>query len=254
MITRLRLKGRMLLIDNVVLISLLVSTTVMLVLCINFFVLVYELFLRNRVEAVISNYVPLADLFVALVLLSLSSAVRWLIKLGADRYFLRLTQKNGGTAQDVFYYFKPAEITQGLVFSMKLKLLYGVWLVISFFPAVLSFMLLSHCVERGVSFLVAVILTLGTVAFLLSGIFFYRNINASLFLVKYHFLAGDCITFRQMISDSQESMKKRKSLLFRLKFSFIGWFLLCVFIFPIGYVWGYYNQTLAVAAGEFMKG
>lgn len=254
MVTRLRLKGRILLTDNVILISLLLSTTVMLLLCINFFVLVYELFLRSHLEAVLSSYISLADMSVAFLLLAISYTVCLQVKLGADRYFLRLSQKKGSSVVDIFYYFSPRRAVSATVFSLRLGLLRLLWLAVAFFPCGICLFLLLSASYGGVSYLVAVVLAAGTLAFLFSGIYFYRNISASLFLARYHFIRGDCLNFRQMISSSQESMKKRKTTLFRLKMSFIGWFLLCLFILPAGYVWGYYKQTLAVAASEFIEG
>ena len=137
-------------------------------------------------------------------------------------------------------------------FCIKLRLLKAVWLAVALFPFAVCLILLLYAAGGGVSYLVALVLSFGTVAFLLSGIVFYRCVSASFFLAKYHFISGDCLTFRQMISASQESMKKRKRMLLRLRLSFAGWFLLCAFVAPLGYVWGYYNQTLAVAAGEFI--
>ena len=39
-----------------------------------------------------------------------------------------------------------------------------------------------------------------------------------------------------------------KICIFRL--SFLPWWLLCIFVFPLFYVWGYYRQSLAVLAFE----
>lgn len=252
MVTRLRLKGRILLMDNVILISLLLGTTLMLILCINFFILVYELFLRSRVEALLTSYIFVADAFVALTVLAVSRVILRQVRLGTDRYFFRRSQKKGPSATDIFYYFSPRRAIGAIGFCVRLRLLKLLWLAVAFFPFSICLILLLYAAKGGVSSLVALVLAAGTVAFLLSGIYFYRNITASLFLARYHFISGDCLSFRQMISASQENMKNRRATLLKLKASFIGWFLLCLLIFPVGYVWGYYNQTLAVAANEFI--
>ena len=253
MITRLRIKGRILLANNALLISLLLSTTVMFLVCINFFILVYELFWRNSVRNVLSSRLFLVDAFVALTVLGLSLTVCCQVRLGIDRYFLRQSQKKGATATDLFYYFRPRRAFEAICFCVKFRLLKTVWLVVALFPSAMCLAILAYICERGVSSLVAIVLGLGTAAFLLSGICFYRNITASFFLAKYHFIAGDCLSFRQIISASEEGMRKRKTILLRLRLSFSGWFLLCFLLFPVGYVWGYYNQTLAVAADEFIN-
>lgn len=252
MTTRLRLKGRILLMDNVILISLLLATTLMLILCTNFFILVYELFLRNRVENLLFSYTPFADIFISLIILAISYTVYWQVRLGTDRYFFRRSQKKGASVSDIFYYFRPCRVMQAVSFCIKMRLLKLLWLCVALFPFVICLLLLIFAAERGVSSLVAFVLAAGSIAFALSGLYFYRGISASLFLAKYHFISGDCLSFRQLVSASQENMKKRKSTLLKLKASFTGWFLLCLLILPVGYVWGYYNQTLAVAAGEFI--
>ncbi|MBR5827280.1 MAG: hypothetical protein IKY78_09385 [Clostridia bacterium] len=254
MVTRLRLKGRILLADNVILISLLMSTTAMLLLCINFLVPVYELFMRSRVEAALSSYTPLADIAVGLLLFAISCVICLQIRLGTDRYFLRQSQKKGSSVADIFYYFHPRRAASAIAFSLRLGFIRAVWLAVSVFPCTLCIFLLLSASYGGVSYLVAVVLAAGTVTFLFSGLCFYRSISDSLFLAKYHFISGDCLSFRQMISASQEGMKNKRTLLLRLRLSFTGWLLLSVFILPAGYVWGYYSQTLAVAANEFIEG
>ena len=252
MITRLRLKGRMLLVDNVILISLLLSTAIMLLLCINFLILVYELFLRSSLEEAIASYIALADFSVSFLLLGISLVLCIQVRLGADRYFFRRSQEKGERAEDLFYYFSPRKALSAVILYLKLGVLRLLWLAVALFPFALCLFLFISAAENGVSYLVALVLFFGTLAFFLSGIYFYKGITASLFLVKYHFISGDCLSFRQMVSASQESMKNKRSLLLKLRMSFIGWFALCLLIAPAGYVWGYYNQTLAVAAGEFI--
>lgn len=254
MVTRLRLKGRILLTDNVILISLLLSTTVMLLFCINFFIPLYELFFRSRAEAVLSSFISLADIVLGLLLFAVSCVICLQIRLGTDRYFLRQSQKKGSSVADIFYYFHPRRAVGAIVFSLRLGLIRTVWLAVAAFPCTLCLYLLLSASYGGVSYLVAVVLAAGAAAFLLIGLYFYRSISDSLFLAKYHFISGDCLSFRQMISASQEGMKNRKMLLLRLRLSFVGWFLLSIFIIPAGYVWGYYSQTLAVAAKEFIEG
>lgn len=254
MVTRLRLKGRMLLIDNAVLISLLLGTTLMFLVCANFFVLLYELLWRGHVETVLTSYVSFADLLVALVIFILSYTVCCQVKLGTDRYFFRQSRKKGASPKDLFYYFNPRRAFGALLFCVKLRFIRTLWLIVAAFPSAMCLLILLNIAEKGVSALVALALAVGTILFIFSGLCFYRNVTASLFLAKYHFIAGDCISFRQMICASEESMRQRKGTLLRLKLSFVGWFLLCLLILPVGYVWGYYNQTLAVAAGEFIEG
>ena len=245
MATKLRIKGRMLLIGNTCLLHLILATGVMLILCVNFSVLTYELFLKK------SNS-RLADFSVSLLLLLLSAAVCWLMHLGTVRFFLRRSQGMGESAADLFRYFNPMRSPGALAFGVGLVAIKIFYFALSIIPFGIIFYILVSALHRGVSALVAAFLAVGCVLLFISSVIFYKSITASLFLCKYHYVCGDCISFRQIITSSFQDMEKRKRLLMRLKGSFGGWFFLSLLILPSGYVWSYYNQTLAVAASEFM--
>ncbi len=253
MTSKLRIKGRILLVSNVGLMSLVLATALMLTVCINFSVLIYELFLREALEHRFSLYMPVTDMIVSLLLLMLSFSVYWQIRLGADRFFLRRSQKKGAAAGDIFYYFHPLRAFGAFSFCVRLGIIKLACFLVSFMPFGFCIGFLIFVSERGVSALVAAVLACGGVAFFFSGAVFYRSITSSLFLARYHFISGDCLSFKHLISSSQENMKNNRKTLLRLKRSFLGWFLLCLLLFPIGYVWSYYNQTLAVAAAEFIE-
>lgn len=245
MTSRLRIKGRILLVGNTGLMHLVLATGIMLVLCVNFSVLSYELFLKKGNNT-------LLDFSVSLFLLVFSTSVYWIMHLGTDRFFLRRSQQMGESAADLFCYFHPVRAAGALIFGAGLLAIRLFYLTVSFIPFGATFYFLIFTAQRGVSILVAASLAVGSVLLFISGAVFYKSISAALFLSKYHYICGDCISFRQIITASYSEMKNRKKLILRLKRSFRGWFLLSLLIFPIGYVWSYYNQTLAVAASEFM--
>lgn len=246
MAAKLRIKGRILLVGNEGLMHLVLATGVMLILCINFSVLTYELFIKKGDNT-------LVDFTVSLFLFLFSRGICWLIHLGVDRFFLRRSQQAGERAADLFRYLNPVRAAGALAFGAVLSSLKLFYLLLSFLPFGAMLYILYYSAVRGVSVLVAASLAAGCVLLFISGAIFYTSISASLFTAKYHYICGDCISFRQIFSSSVQEMKHRKSLLIKLKLSFRGWFLLSLLVFPIGYVWSYYNQTLAVAAAEFMS-
>lgn len=247
MTARLRLKGRELLVGNTVLMHLVLATGIMLVLCVNFSVLIYELFLKKEGNLWI-------DFSVSLLLLMLSSFVCWALRLGTDRFFLRRSQRKGESAADLFCYFHPLRALGAIAFGTGLLALRLFYFLAAFIPFGAAFGLLVFLAQRGVSALVAACLSAGTALLFISGAVFYRGVSALLFLAKYHYICGDCISFRQIIAASCVEMKNRKRLLLRLRRSFYGWFILGLLLLPAGYVWSYYRQTMAVAANEFMDG
>lgn len=245
MTAKLRIRGRILLVGNIVLMQLVLATGIMLILCTNFIVLTYELFLKKADNT-------LLDFMLSLLFLMLSTSVYWVMRLGTDRFFLRRSQQKGGSAADLFCYFHPVRAVGALFFGAALLAVKLFCFILSFAPSAGMLYLLLFTAQRGVSSLVAVTLAVGTVLLIIIALSFYKRISASLFLAKYHYICGDCISFRQAVASSFIEMKNRKRLLLRLKMSFRGWFMLCLLILPVGYVWSYYNQTMAVAAVEFM--
>lgn len=251
--SKLRIKGRILILGNVTLLTLALATAVLIILSANFSVLIYEMALAEKVRSDFGEYEKLINLGASLLFLLFSFSVYSRIKLGTDRFFLRRAQKKGASAKDIFYYFHPLRAVGAVSFSLKMLFLKAFFLLISLFPFSLSSVMLYLMLKNNVSALVAFSLLCGCMAFLFSGIVFYKNLISSFFLAKYYFIEGKFISFSHLISSSQEDMKKQRKTLRRLKSGFIGWFLLCLLIVPIGYVWSYYNQTMAIAGESFMK-
>lgn len=250
---KIRIKGSILISGNVLLLSLTLATAVVLILSANLSVLLYELAVREKAQVFFGEYGSLINLAVSFAFLLFCFGVYSQIKLGTDRFFLRRAQKKGGTAGDIFYYFHPLRAVGAVAFCLKMFFVKILLLLFSLIPFALSSVILYLLLKSNVSALVAASLFGGCVAFLLSGTVFYKNITLSLFLAKYYFIDGRFISFSHLIGSSQEDMKNRTKTLRRLKLSFFGWFALCLFIFPIGYVWSYYNQTMALAGVSFMK-
>lgn len=250
---RLKIKGSILLSGNVAIMILTLATAVVLILSSNLFVLIYEIGMKSRVSELYGSRGIYIDFAVSLVLLFFCYSIYRRIKLGTDRFFLRRAQKKGGSAKDIFYYFHPLRAADAMIFSLKLLCLRSALLTVALLPFTLSFALLFYLVKNNVSLIVAVGLSVGCIAFFISGTVFYKNISRSFFLAEYYYIDGRFVSFRNLISGSQVDMKKQMKTLRRIKNSFGGWFLLCLLIVPIGYVWGYYKQTLAVAAATFMK-
>lgn len=250
---KLKIKGAILLSGNVSIMVLTLATATVLILSANFSVILYEIGMKTRFVELFGEREAYVNFTVSIVLLFFCYSIYRRIKLGADRFFLRRAQKKGGSAKDIFYYFHPLRAADALIFSLKLFCLRSALFVVALLPFVLSCVLLFNLVKSNVSLIVAVGLASGCIAFFVSGAVFYKNISRSLFLAEYYYIDGRFVSFKNLIGGSQEDMKKQIKTLRRLKNSFGGWFLLCLFILPIGYVWSYYKQTLALAAVSFME-
>lgn len=249
MSSRLRLRGRRLIIGNTAFMSLFFSVGVMLILCINMGMLAYEIYLRDM----LGTFHGAADIAVPLFLLFVTRLVWLQMRLGADRYFFRLAENKGGVPGDIFYYFNPGRMLSVLILNTLITFIKIPFIILGFAPAFLCFAFISVLSYEGISVLVAVSLIVGGALFCMNGIFLYRKISSLLFLADYIFISGEFVSLRQLVSVSATVMRGEQRSLFRLKRSFYGWFILCLSVVPIGYVWCYYRQTLAVAAAKFLE-
>ena len=249
MASRLRLRGRKLIIGNTALMSLFLSAGIVLILCINMGMLTYEIYLRDK----LGTFHDIADVAVPLLLLFFTRLVWLQIRLGSDRYFFRLAERKGEVPSDIFYYFHPKHAFSLMIYTVKLSLIRILFLVLALLPGFLCFVVINSLSYEGISSLVAISLAAGGVLLFFNGIRFYGKINRLLFLADYIFISGEYVSFRQVVSVSVSAMKGERRNLYRLKRSFYGWFMLCAFVLPFGYVWCYYRQTLAVAAAKFLE-
>lgn len=183
-------------------------------------------------------------------LIVLSSLVYSGLSLGADRFMLKRAENVTTGAGDIFYYFRLGRLASmcrfHLALSAKKLLIYAV-LAVPFAVCAGIFILLC---QRGFSAAVCTVFGVFTVLFFLLSIVTFYRISDTYFLVRYKFIKGDYLNFRQLFSISQQEMLPKIKRLRRMKLSFFGWFGLCILIAPIPYVWSYYRQCKACFAAE----
>lgn len=176
-----------------------------------------------------------------------------LVRLGRKRYFLRNACGFSVGADEVFYCFKGKNFLSAVSYSVKFSLVKTAVGFLCFLPFVLSFAFLFKGAFDGTSVLFSFAVAVTAVLFFLSAAVFNSVFASSFFLCDYYFIKGEYISFSHLLGLSQLVMKGRKKKLFKLKMSFLGWFFLCLAVLPLSFVSGYYNQSLAVAAKEFMQ-
>lgn len=172
------------------------------------------------------------------------------LSFGCDRFMLKRAEDRIAGAGDIFRYFTPSEFTALCAFSLRFTLYKLLMLTVSTVPFMISGYLCFCLCDRGFSAVVCGIFAAFTGVFFMIGIGTYSKIRDTLFLVRYRYIKGEYINFRQLIAQSQSDMKERADKLRQLKVSFAGWFLLSLLIIPLPYVWCYYRQTKACFAAE----
>lgn len=251
MVSLFRLKGRALQIDNTLIMLLTFFTGVFLIVAAGLLPSVYE--------RLVMPLIPFSDELASLcvraavssVILVFSFGFYSSVRLGTKRYLFKKAVKKKPTSRDIFFYFRPKNFFSSFFYSLKMLFL-KLLLLFFFIPPTVCLATVDRFFGQGVSALVCLSLFVTALCLFLNGAVFYSLFNSSFFLCDYYFITGRYLSFRHLVSCSQKNMCGKNTLLTRLKLSFGGWFLLCALIFPLPYVWGYYNQSLAVAAAEFM--
>lgn len=151
---------------------------------------------------------------------------------GIRRYFGSLWFQLNLAVRSFFYSFLFTAVPVA-VLGMGYLLITGRW-VSQDFSAPLSVLLGS------------MLMIAGTVLFIALGIFAWVFLKRY-FLAPYLYAAGDC-SVRQAFKQSVYFMKGHKGELFLFDLSFIGWFLCCIVLVPILYVFPYYTSASALYA------
>lgn len=253
MTEKIRLKGRGLLIGAVPLSCLSVAVIIMMIVALSLLPLVYINALLpylNEHLSFMTNYISVAVSLLIIFVIYMSYTA---IKMGSDRYMLKKSQGIHADTKDIFFYFGSRGFFSLVTFSIRLFAVKVIIFIFFNIPTILCAVLLVYFSTSAFSAAVSLIIGAGCLAFAVNGVRYYKKATASLFLARFYFIKGEFISFRHLLSSSQNAMKGKEKELMRLKGSFIGWFFSCAFILPIGYVWGYYNQTLAAYADEIMK-
>ena len=207
---------------------------------------VYVVVLRPIVT---SNEIIISAVF-SFILLLFSFVLYRGLSLGADRFMLKRAENTATGAGDMFYYLAPKRVMTMFWFSLRFAVTKLLVLVGLSVPAIICSYVFYVISSAGFSALVCSIFGAFTIIFALSALKSYQDVCDSYFLVRYRFIKGEALSFSNMLSQSQIDMKDEVQNLRKLRRSFLGWFVLCLLILPIPYVWSYYRQTLACFAAK----
>lgn len=242
-----RLRGRKLIMGSELLFVLTLSVGIMLVFSLSLLPVVYK---SEAANLELNKYI---NLLASAVMLAVVISSYNALKTGADRYMFKKAQSYSPTAKDIFFYFSPRSFFSLLYVKCRIFLLRAMIFILMNMPCFMCSVLLFNLSTSRFSLAVTTVLAGGVLVFFISGVYFYLQISSSLFMVKYYYIKGEYVSFRHLIASSQSAMKGRSAELLKLRISFMGWFLSCVFILPVGYVWSYYNQTLSAYADKITK-
>lgn len=105
---------------------------------------------------------------------------------------------------------------------------------------------------RGAGALLSLGMVFGAVLFLLAAVFYL--VLLSKYLLAFYLVCEDeSLSVRRAIKLSCAYTRGYRFSLFWYQLSFIGWFLLCVFVFPALFVYPYFNTALAMYASFLIE-
>lgn len=229
-----------------------------IILTMTFFIIILSVFSLNLIPIVyISAVKPMlagklqerayALVVSSLVLFALRTVCLCLLY-GCDRFMLKRAENYTAGAGDIFYYFSPKKMISLCTFNLRFGAYKLMVLTIVLIPFTFCAYFCYSLCSKGFSAAVCSIFAVFSLILLCLGLTGYCEISDLLFLVRYRYIKGDYLSFRNLISQSQQDMMKKSTELRKLKASFCGWFLLSVLIIPLPYVWCYYRQTKACFA------
>lgn len=228
------------------------------ILTMAFFVIVLTAFSMNLIPMVYITAVrPMLSglmqerifaVILSTILLVFSLAVYCCLSFGADRFMLKRAENTIAGAGDIFYYFAPKRFFELCDFYFKLIGVKCMIFLLLSLPFVICAYILYTLSAGGFSALVCWVFAVFSLLFLFLAIATFSKVNDTFFLARYRFIRGDYLNFRHLLARSQYDMSDKTAKLRLLRGSFIGWFLLCILIVPIPYVWCYYRQTKACFA------
>ncbi|MBO5937824.1 MAG: hypothetical protein J6Q79_09500 [Clostridia bacterium] len=247
MIYEIRLKARQKQAQCSAILFLSFMITALVVLTVNLFPLVYISTVKT-----LSGDNKILSLIVSTFLLHICITLYSALSLGVDRFMLKRSENISAGAGDIFYYFRFRNLISMLKFYIAFsvrRLLFYIVLLLPFAICLGTF--ISLC-NKGFSAAVCLVFGVFSVLFMLLAVITFHRISDTYFLSKYKFIKGDYLNLKQLFAISQEAMLPKIKRLRQMKLSFSGWFLLCILIVPIPYVWSYYRQCKACFAAECM--
>lgn len=193
------------------------------------------------------------SLAVSLVFQVISFVFTTPLKLGQTEWYFRLTGRQSVGIDSVFAWFGSIRLfIKSLLLSLNIWLRMLLWFIfLQLFPSALVYC--SYLAANKSKSSEAVLMTASSLMFLglillLAGSLLYYFIYTRYFLAPYLLVKDNSRRINDCVRESLKLTHGHRSEIFTFWLSFLGWFFLCVFIFPILFVLPYFFSSSAVFA------
>ena len=253
MTKEIRVRSKRLCKGNFLVFCLYLAVCIMMISGVNLLPLVYEELISYSARYMQWKYADRLDFFVSVIIVLFSVFVFYCLSSSVTRCFMKRASGESILIDDIFYYFISRRAFEN--FGLRISLSFIKLAALLFFqlPFAVCVKVLHYLLFSSVSLQISVIVTAAALVFFTVGIVFYRLFSCLLFLCPFLICSQGQKSVKSILQTSVNIMKDNIWELMRIKLSFTGYFLLCVLIFPVGYVWVYYRQTMTLAAQKFIK-
>lgn len=176
------------------------------------------------------------------------------LSLGIQRWFFNLVHSRRLSVAEAFHFFETAHnYSRAVWYDICISIRCALWAIpfyavpCGIFGASIFFLSRGAELTRGESAVASTGIFISAVLFLLATIFYFACICRYL-LVPYLLAEDDDISVSLAIKTSVEYTKGFRFSLMWFELSYIGWFFLLVFLFPILYIGPYYSTGVAMYA------
>lgn len=168
------------------------------------------------------------------------------LSLGEYSFYWKNASAEEPQASTVLTWFAKGRYMRSVCTGLLVNLLEALWGMLCLLPAVFMFSAMYSLSETGYqdSLTVLALFAAGVLCTCV-GLYTFLRVIQRYFLVPYLLTAYDHLNTGSVLALSKEMMRDygRDALNFEL--SFVGWYLLCIFVLPVMYVSPYINQVFA---------
>ncbi len=169
------------------------------------------------------------------------------LKMGREYRFYCIAQKKTPDKASVFGFMWGKKALRAMTVRLLSLALHCTTTLLMLSPGVALLFGAWYVAQKNMYTVATVVsMVAGGVLLVLMGLMFALCLNGSEYLVYYILFEKPDITPAQAFRMSREITDGSLVQLMKFKLSFLPWFLLCVFVFPFFFVWGYYKQSLAL--------
>lgn len=190
------------------------------------------------------EYLP-AVLGIVCALLLLLLAVLFLspMSLGSTAWFVGGAMGRKRTGKWIFYWLRPKRASKAAEFKLSLWFRKLGWYLLYLLPGSILTGGALYLLRGGVEQNLFLVLLISGCVLLLIGLCFALTTVQRYFLAQQLMAKTPKQRTREAIKTSIAIMEGRQAKALRFRLGFLPWFLACLFIAPIFYVWPYYRQA-----------